>query len=66
MIFCAVFELMANGIWSPVKADLVYCFHKVNKAQKEHQKIGFSPRVGGEKEDRQFAVYIRISFGCRL
>lgn len=36
---------MAGGHWSPVKAALVYYFHKPNKALKEHQKIGFSSRV---------------------
>lgn len=45
LLFYIVFELVAGGIWIPVKAVLVYCFHKLNKAQKEHQKIDFSSRV---------------------
>lgn len=41
LLFCIVFDLMAGGIGLPVKAVLVYCFHKLNKAQNKDQKIDF-------------------------
>ena len=48
MLFCIVFERMAGGIGTPVKATLVYCFHELNKAQKENQKIDFLSRLEGK------------------
>ena len=39
---------MAGGTGSPVKAVLVYCFHKLNKAQKENQNIDFLPGLEGK------------------
>lgn len=48
MLFCIVFEHMAGGIGSPVKATLVYYFHELNKAQKENQKVDFLSRLAGK------------------
>ena len=53
---CSFVLSVAGGIGSPVKAVLVYCFHKLNKAQTENQKIDFPPRLKGK--GGQFAVYI--------
>ena len=57
LLFCIAFEHMAGGIGSPVKAALVYCFHELNKAQKENQKIDFSLQARRERKDSVWFTY---------
>lgn len=48
LLISIVFELLAGGVWGPMKSVLVCCFHKFNKEQKEYQKIDFLPGADGK------------------